>query len=242
MNPGWYKDPSNPKGLRWWDGTQWTSAAKAPQGKGAAITAVILTAIGVLIAFIPGSILFVWIPMIAAGICAIVALAKRQKFKALSIICLCLVPVTIIGALVASLVQFAGDYDGTAEPLTVGPVDESNYPAADERTLALVAKDADDHVGGRMAVYGRITQFDKATGDCSFRAEIGHEQTDSMWGYDHNSYFTAGAATCDDLDEYVEEDHVKILATVHGVETYSTMIGGNTSVPRFQVDQIEVLD
>ena len=30
--PGWYRDPSNPSQLRWWDGSQWTSYTQAATG------------------------------------------------------------------------------------------------------------------------------------------------------------------------------------------------------------------
>ena len=29
---GWYPDPGNPSGLRWWDGTRWTERASQPSG------------------------------------------------------------------------------------------------------------------------------------------------------------------------------------------------------------------
>jgi hypothetical protein len=32
--PGWYADPSDPSGQRWWDGQRWTATASRPQPSG----------------------------------------------------------------------------------------------------------------------------------------------------------------------------------------------------------------
>lgn len=93
-----------------------------------------------------------------------------------------------------------------------------------------------------MIVFGRVTQFDSATGPCTFRADLSHAQA-GKYDYEHNSMFTAGDGlfSCDVLDDIVAEDIVQITATVTGSLSYDTSIGGSTTVPEFQVVKIKRL-
>ncbi len=90
-----------------------------------------------------------------------------------------------------------------------------------------------------MIVYARITQFDSATGPCTFRADVSHAQV-GKYDYEHNTIFNAGDGliNCDILDDVVAEDIVKVTATVTGSLTYDTQVGGSTTVPEMQVVKI----
>ncbi|MGH3654986.1 hypothetical protein [Glutamicibacter sp.] len=111
-----------------------------------------------------------------------------------------------------------------------------------KRELAQIVKQPDSHIDENVILYGRVTQFDSATGPCTFRAELSHAQV-GKYDYEHNSMFTAGdgLSNCDALDDIVAEDIVQITATVTGSLSYDTTIGGSTTVPKFQVVKIKRL-
>ncbi|MGV2855222.1 hypothetical protein ACNPON_16700 [Glutamicibacter sp. AGC13] len=111
-----------------------------------------------------------------------------------------------------------------------------------KRALAQIVKQPDSHIDENVILYGLVTQFDSATGPCTFRAELSHAQV-GKYDYEHNSMFTAGdgLADCEALDDIVAEDIVQITATVTGSLSYDTTIGGSTTVPKFQVVKIKRL-
>lgn len=110
------------------------------------------------------------------------------------------------------------------------------------RELAQIVKKPAAHVDENVIIYARITQFDAATGTCSFRADVAHAHV-GKYDYDHNSMFHAGDGLldCPILDDVVAEDIVQVTATVSGALTYDTQIGGSTTVPEFQVVKIKQL-
>ncbi|WP_417366162.1 hypothetical protein [Glutamicibacter arilaitensis] len=111
-----------------------------------------------------------------------------------------------------------------------------------KRELAQIVKKPDAHIDDNVIVFGRVTQFDAATGPCTFRADLSHAHV-GKYDYEHNSMFTAGDGlfSCDVLDDIVAEDIVQITATVTGSLSYDTSIGGSTTVPEFQVVKIKRL-
>ena len=250
---GWYPQPNDPTYVRWWDGTQWTehtqpavsnlpvaavpadhtAESKEPNG---AITAILLILLGFVLAFVPLLRLFAWLLPLLGLVVAIVALSKKQRLKALSIVSLCLAPfVTFIA------MAIAGAEQGPATP--VEPFNAKNYGNVDARSLAQIVKDPDGASGQKVITYARISQFDSATGTCAFRADTAHKQQESTWDYDHNSMYTAetGAADCAGLSEFVADDVVQIYATVDGSQRYKTMIGGQNVVPVFSIDSIKLV-
>ena len=111
-----------------------------------------------------------------------------------------------------------------------------------KRELAQIVKKPDSHLERNVIIYARVTQFDSATGPCTFRAEISHAHV-GKYSYEHNSMFNAGDGliNCEILDDVVAEDIIEVTAEITGSLTYSTQIGGSTTVPEFQVVQLKRL-
>ncbi|WP_220124916.1 hypothetical protein [Glutamicibacter soli] len=107
------------------------------------------------------------------------------------------------------------------------------------RELAQIVKKPDSYLDKNVIIYARVTQFDSATGPCTFRANVSHAQV-GKYDYEHNTIFNAGdgLTNCDILDDVVAEDIVKVTATVTGSLTYDTQVGGSTTVPEMQVVKI----
>ncbi|MFJ5698991.1 hypothetical protein [Arthrobacter sp. NPDC093139] len=128
----------------------------------------------------------------------------------------------------------------------VPPVSQAQIDAAPElteRDLALLVKTPDSHKGKTIVLYARITQFDAATGSCTFRANISYKKMENSYDYDENSVFQGGDgdANCPDLSGFVTDDEVRITATSLGSISYETQIRGNTTVPAFRVEGITSL-
>jgi hypothetical protein len=117
--------------------------------------------------------------------------------------------------------------------------DLSTYQEIDDRTWALVAKDPKSHVGEKYVVYGKVTQFDSATGTSGFRANTGGEQQEYAYKYDVNTL--VGAADSGQVADIVEDDLLKMYVKVTGAKTYSTTIGGSTTAPQVQIYSHELI-
>lgn len=127
----------------------------------------------------------------------------------------------------------------TAAPPPVPPKPvKVTYKALSERQWKLIAKNPDAYTGKTYIVYGVVTQFDSATGDDSFRADVGGKNMAEDYEYETNTLL-AGSASM--LTNLVEGDEFRASATVVGSVSYETQIGGNTTVPRLNVAAIKVL-
>ncbi|WP_157103297.1 hypothetical protein [Neomicrococcus aestuarii] len=117
----------------------------------------------------------------------------------------------------------------------------ADAPELSARELQRIVKSPDDHITETVVVYGTVSQFDAATGECTFRADIGHTNMRYDWDYEHNSMFVAGdlESDCPELDDVLQDDEVRITATVLMAYTYDTSIGGSATVPLFTVEKIE---
>lgn len=113
-----------------------------------------------------------------------------------------------------------------------------SYKTLSERQWKLIAKNPDAYVGRTYVVFGRVTQFDAATGVDTFRANVAHRRMADEYDYETNTLLIGSAANLDDL---VEDDIFRANVTVLSAFSYDTQIGGETTVPLLQVDSIKVL-
>lgn len=116
--------------------------------------------------------------------------------------------------------------------------DPATYEQLTDRDFALIAKNPDAAVGRKIVVYGRVTQFDSATGTTQFLARTAPSVPDRVYDYDQNTFVVGDTAAL--IRDVVEDDLVTMHAEVLGSFTYDTQAGGSTTVPKLQVNLIEV--
>lgn len=128
------------------------------------------------------------------------------------------------------------------DPLPTTP-DLATFGTVDERSFALIAKEPDSHIGTNLIVYGSVSQLDSATGPCMMLLSAAEAEKENSFDYGQNTLATSGdgEVSCPVFDPLVEGDHVKMWVTVLGSFSYDTQIGGNTTVPAFEVWQAELL-
>ncbi|MEV1328547.1 hypothetical protein AB0J20_03085 [Micromonospora costi] len=113
-----------------------------------------------------------------------------------------------------------------------------SYKTLSERQWKLIAKNPDAYIGKTYVVFGRVTQFDAATGVDTFRADVAHRRMAEKYDYETNTMLTGSAS---DLENLVEDDIFRANVTVLSSFSYDTQIGGETTVPLLMVDSIKVL-
>ena len=116
--------------------------------------------------------------------------------------------------------------------------DPKTYAAVSKRTLAKVLRNPDSYVGKKYVIYGEVTQFDSATGEDAFRADVAYRDIREYgyWAGGENAIIQKGAANLDDI---VQDDIVKMYVVVEGSLTYDTTIGGSATVAQATVNIIK---
>lgn len=116
-------------------------------------------------------------------------------------------------------------------------LDPATYEQIGDRDFALLMRNPDAAAGRKLVVYGVVTQFDSGTGPDAFRANTAANPQGQSYNYDQNTMVTGAP---DVLANVVAEDFVTMYVEVVGSLTYSTTMGGSTTVPKFQANIIEV--
>jgi hypothetical protein len=122
-----------------------------------------------------------------------------------------------------------------APPAPPRSAPEEPYRKLSARDWQIIAKNPDAHIGERVIVHGRVTQFDAATGTTAFRASVDGVRQKRAYDYDTNTMLGGDAA---DLQDIVVDDEFTAEVTVRGSLTYQTQIGGSTTVPVLLVQTI----
>lgn len=173
---------------------------------------------------------------------------------------------TIAGAVVVIVVIISAVAStGSASPATATPATSASAsatvaaptPAAAAPTVAVappapakaitardwakIAKNPDAHVGEAVIVYGKVTQFDSATGTTTFRANVDGVKHAVSYGYADYETNTVLAATGADVSDLVQGDLFKAETVVTGSISYETTMGGTLTAPQLGVVRITVI-
>jgi len=117
----------------------------------------------------------------------------------------------------------------------------TTYKKLTAREWAKIAKSPDDHAGESYVVYGKVTQFDAATGADAFRADVDGVRHKVEYGYVTYPTNTVLTNASGDVSDLVENDLFQANVVVLGSMKYDTQIGGETTVPNLQVVLMKVI-
>jgi len=109
------------------------------------------------------------------------------------------------------------------------------------RDWKLINKNPNAAKGQNIWVFGKITQFDDATGTSMFRANIdGVNHFDGQYFFGGDNSIVLGNSKT--LSKFVNDDIFKACVTVKGSYTYTTALTkGSLSVPKLQAQSISYL-
>ena len=114
------------------------------------------------------------------------------------------------------------------------------YEKLTARQWAKVAKSPDNYAGKTYTVHGVVTQFDSATGDSQFRADVDGVKHLPEYGYVDYPTNTLMSNISGDVSDLVQDDLFTAKVVVVGSYSYDTQIGGETTVPQLSVISITV--
>ena len=114
------------------------------------------------------------------------------------------------------------------------------YKKLTKREWAKIAKSPDSHAGEAYTVYGVVTQFDSATGDDQFRADVDGVKHAPSYGFVDYPTNTLMTNITGDVSELVQDDLFTAKVIVIGSFSYDTQIGGETTVPQLSIISIKV--
>jgi len=133
----------------------------------------------------------------------------------------------LIGAVEGCVLQQQADDAASATPVNVDAIVRNPDAVADQVFVMVV----------------NISQFDTATGNCSFRAYWdGSDHTYSFDFAGDNAVFTAGFGNdCPALNGIDQDDVVRVWAKSTGSDSYTTTLGGTLTVPSFYILKTQLI-
>ena len=128
----------------------------------------------------------------------------------------------------------------TTAPKTTAKPKPIVYEKLTARQWAKIAKSPDQYAGKTYTVHGVVTQFDSATGDDQFRADVDGVKHLPEYGYVDYPTNTLMSNISGDMSDLVQDDLFTAKVVVVGSYSYDTQIGGETTVPQLSVISITV--
>ncbi|HEX6055675.1 MAG TPA: hypothetical protein VFY98_07680 [Intrasporangium sp.] len=116
--------------------------------------------------------------------------------------------------------------------------DKDAYDKITRRGWAKIAKNPDSYVGETYVLHGYVTQFDAATGNTMFLANLDGARHGEWYEYDTNTIVEEGIPGV--FDDVVQDDLVTLYVEVVGSFSYDTQIGGNTTAPHVTANIVKV--
>lgn len=111
------------------------------------------------------------------------------------------------------------------------------YDDLTQRDWKLIAKDPDGNRNRYVHVFGKITQFDAATGTSRFRADVAGtlEEISATYFYGDNTFLSGSSIL---LRDFVAGDKFDAKVKIDGSYTYTNTLNGSISVPSLTVVSI----
>lgn len=220
------------------------------------LLALIFALVGAVLCWVAPIALLAWLFTLPAFVLGLVGVTRKAKKKGTSIAAIVISTVAFLVALISFSVWTAGQSTSATPNSTTAPpassqvtappttaaIDLTKYTEIGDQDFALLVKDPSSVKGKQFLLYGVVTQFDAASGKCNFLAATSNRVQTDAFGYLQNTWLTGGdgQSKCDLLKNVVQDNLVKLWVTGNGAYSYNTQAGGNTTVPRFQVDQVEI--
>jgi len=111
------------------------------------------------------------------------------------------------------------------------------YDDLTQRDWKLIAKDPDGNKNRYVHVFGKITQFDAATGTSRFRADVAGtlEEINATYFYGDNTFLSCSSAL---LRDFIAGDKFDAKVKIDGAYTYTNTLNGSISVPSLTIVSI----
>lgn len=256
MRQGWHPDPENSSKLRWWDGSQWTSATKRASDEPP-----------LLLSPVPGQ---------TAPKTPGERAKDRKRFLigcgAASLVLIFVVGLSVSGSdsveepvrsgvpqsaiaqpfakAVAPPPKSAAEIEASVAAQSVADesarrreaeaaaqvLDRATYALLTEREFALLSKDPDAISGRKILLYGWVTQADADTGTDRFLAVTG--PTQGEW-YDYDLKIVVSGDR-QQIAPIREGQYVTVYGVVTGSNTFPLQTGGSATIATFDASIIDI--
>lgn len=111
------------------------------------------------------------------------------------------------------------------------------FAKVSHRAWSKIARDPGANAGKAIIVYGAVTQFDNATGNSMFRANVDGVRHRQWYEYDTNTVLTVDNEAL--IEDFADEDMFEAKVIVSGEFSYESTFGSELSTPELSIVSIK---